>query len=176
MNSIDSGGMRVIEARSWGGIRGALAALMIAAGLSACAAPAPVAVALPPPSVAPAPSPVAQKDKTPSFMQTGLASWYGKTRKSKRTASGEKLSNKEMTAAHRSLPMNTRVRVTNLSNGQSIMVRINDRGPFVRGRVIDVSPAAASELGMKEAGVAPVRIEVFAADQTAKPPVTASAD
>ena len=175
MNSINSRGMRVIEEHSRG-IRGPLVALAVAAGLSACAAPTPVAVVPPPPSVAPAPPPVAHKENSPSFTETGVASWYGKTRKAKRTASGEKLSNKAMTAAHRSLPMNTVVRVTNLSNGASVVVRINDRGPFVQGRVIDVSPAAADELGMKEAGIAPVRIEVFAADQSTKPAVTASAN
>jgi peptidoglycan lytic transglycosylase len=174
MNSINSGGVRVIEEHSWVGIRGALVALAVAAGLSACAAPSPVAIAPPLPSVPP--PPVAHQEKTPSFTQTGLASWYGKTRKTKRTASGEKLDNKAMTAAHRSLPMNTIVRVTNLSNGASVVVRINDRGPFVAGRVIDVSPAAASGLGMKEAGIAPVRLEVFAADQATPSPVTASAN
>jgi rare lipoprotein A len=70
-----------------------------------------------------------------------------------------------MTAAHRSLPLSTVARVTNLSNGRHVLVRINDRGPYADGRVIDLSRAAAGKLGMKAEGVARVRIEVFSADQ-----------
>ena len=177
MNSVNSGGMRVIEEHSWGRLRGAFAAFAIAAGLSACAAPMPMDTGSSPPNVVAAPVTAVSKERLASFTETGLASWYGKTRKTKRTArtaNGEKLTNTDMTAAHRSLPMNTRVRVTNLANGASVMVRINDRGPYVHGRVIDLSPAAASELGMKDDGVAPVRIEVYASDQTSKPPQTAA--
>ena len=85
-----------------------------------------------------------------------------------RTANGEKLGADKLTAAHRTLPMDTMVRVTNLNNGVSIEVRINDRGPFIAGRIIDLSHDAALRLGMKDDGVAPVRLEVFDADQIAK--------
>jgi rare lipoprotein A len=93
------------------------------------------------------------KETTPgeSF---GLASSYGE---SAQTASGEKFNGNELTAAHRTLPFGTRVRVTNHSNGRSVIVTINDRGPFVHGRIIDVTPAAARALGMS--GLAPVTIE-----------------
>jgi rare lipoprotein A len=84
----------------------------------------------------------------------GLASSYGS---GSETASGERFNADELTAAHRTLPFGTRVRVTNHSNGRSVVVRINDRGPFVRGRVIDVTPAAAHALGMS--GLAPVTVE-----------------
>jgi rare lipoprotein A len=87
----------------------------------------------------------------------GLASVYS-TESGSRTASGERLSPGAMTAAHRSLPFGTRVRVTNQRNGRSAVVRINDRGPFVRGRVIDVTPAAARALGFS--GLAPVSLNV----------------
>jgi rare lipoprotein A len=87
----------------------------------------------------------------------GLASVYS-TESGSRTASGERLNPGAMTAAHRSLPFGTMVRVTNQRNGRSAMVRINDRGPFVRGRVIDVSPTAARALGFS--GVVPVSLNV----------------
>jgi rare lipoprotein A len=89
-------------------------------------------------------------------VQRGLASWYGKGRG---TASGERFDRRALTAAHRSLPMNTRVRVTNERNGRSVIVRINDRGPFARGRIIDLSEAAADRIGMKRDGVVPVKVE-----------------
>lgn len=91
----------------------------------------------------------------------GKASWYGARHHGKRTASGEKFNQHALTAAHRSLPFGTRVRVTNLNNGKRATVRINDRGPFQRGRIIDVSRAAAERLGLVQAGVAPVRIETL---------------
>lgn len=119
-------------------------------------------------------SPVVQ-ERLPSFAESGLASWYRATRKMKRTANGEHLSKTDLTAAHRTLPMDTMVRVTNLDNGSTVLVRINDRGPFVAGRVIDVSPGAASVLGMKDAGVAHVRLEVREADQPVKAARTAAA-
>jgi rare lipoprotein A len=93
---------------------------------------------------------------TAADVQHGLATWYGRGRG---TASGERFDRRAMTAAHRSLPFNTRVRVTNKRNGRSVIVRINDRGPFVRDRIIDVSEAAAEVLGMKRAGVVPVKLE-----------------
>jgi len=88
--------------------------------------------------------------------QTGLASIYAYS--GAKTATGEHASPRALTAAHRTLPFGSQVRVTNLRNGRSTVVRINDRGPFVRGRIIDVTPAAAHALGFS--GLAPVRIDV----------------
>lgn len=92
----------------------------------------------------------------------GIASWYGYD---SGTASGEPFRQNALTAAHRSLPFGTKVRVVNLNNGRSVVVRINDRGPFIRGRVIDLSTGAARVLGMMTTGIAPVRIEVLGAQQ-----------
>src|SRR6266849_7304869 len=100
---------------------------------------------------APAPEPV----------QVGTASWYGAESQGRRTASGERFDQHAFTAASRTLPIGTRVRVTNLGNGRSAVVRINDSGPFARGRVIDVSRAAAQALGMVGRGSARVRIETL---------------
>jgi rare lipoprotein A len=94
------------------------------------------------------------------YTQEGVASWYGKKFHGRRTASGERYDMHELTAAHRTLPFGTRVRVTNLDNGRKVVVRINDRGPFIKGRVIDLSYAAARQVGMVNAGVARVRLEV----------------
>jgi rare lipoprotein A len=91
----------------------------------------------------------------------GVASYYGYDGSGNRTASGQRFNPEGMTAAHRHLPFGTKVRVTNTRNGRSVVVRINDRGPFIRGRVIDLSVAAARILGMMGSGVAPVRIEVL---------------
>jgi|SRR5215831_14789164 len=93
---------------------------------------------------------------TAANAQTGVASVYAY--KGTKTADGEHVSSSAMTAAHRTLPFGARVRVTNLRNGRSAVVRINDRGPFVRGRIIDVTPAAAHALGFS--GLAPVKVEV----------------
>ncbi len=90
----------------------------------------------------------------------GLASWYGPEFHGKRTASGEIFDMNDMVAAHRTLPFGTYVRVTNLENGRSVIVRIIDRGPWKKDRIIDLSYAAARALGMIEKGVVPVRIEV----------------
>lgn len=92
---------------------------------------------------------------------TGMASWYGYDGSSSATASGERFNPEALTAAHRSLPMGTKVRVTNTRNGRSVVVRINDRGPYVGGRVIDLSAAAARLLGMMGSGVAPVQIDIL---------------
>ncbi|MGH7032272.1 MAG: septal ring lytic transglycosylase RlpA family protein [Stellaceae bacterium] len=112
---------------------------------------------------------------TPADALAGTASWYGRPWQGRKTASGTRFDPHRLTAAHRSLPLNTRVRVTNLENAKSVTVLINDRGPYVRGRVIDLSKAAARSLGMVKEGVAPVRIEVVKpADRGA--PVIADAD
>lgn len=94
------------------------------------------------------------------FEQVGIASWYGKKFNGKKTASGEKFDMHKLTAAHRSLPFGTKVRVENLANGKVVVVRINDRGPFARGRIIDLSYAAAKKIGIIKAGCAKVKIRV----------------
>jgi rare lipoprotein A len=91
----------------------------------------------------------------------GMASWYGPGFAGRRTANGEVFDPSQLTAAHRSLPFGTQVRVTNLSNGRSVVVRINDRGPFARGRIIDLSRAAAERIGMIGSGTARVRLELL---------------
>ena len=116
----------------------------------------------PPPKVQPKPDPSTAR-KTPAapatLPQTGQASWYGAAHHGKRTASGAVYDKEALTAAHPSLPFGTRVKVTNLSNGKSVEVQITDRGPFVGGRIIDLSQAAARALGMVESGTATVRLE-----------------
>ncbi|AFY55217.1 rare lipoprotein A [Rivularia sp. PCC 7116] len=91
----------------------------------------------------------------------GIASFYGAYFAGRKTASGERFNPSRMTAAHKTLPFGTRVRVTNMRNGRSVVVRINDRGPFIRGRVIDLSRGAAGVIGMIGRGIAPVRVEVL---------------
>ncbi len=93
------------------------------------------------------------------YRAEGTASYYGKAHHGKRTASGERFNQNALTAAHRTLAFGTRVKVTNLDNGRSVVVRINDRGPFGRGRIIDVSKAAAEQLNMLRSGTARVRLE-----------------
>jgi rare lipoprotein A len=95
----------------------------------------------------------------PTMIETGLASWYGSRHHGKRTASGEVFNQNKFTAAHRTLPWGSLVKVTNLANGKTVEVRINDRGPFSKGRIIDLSRAAARSLGMVEQGITTVRIE-----------------
>lgn len=104
-----------------------------------------------------------QATETVRVAQTvsGPASWYGGKFHGRRTANGERFNKNELTAAHRSLPFGTRVRVTNQQNGRSVVVRINDRGPFVGNRVIDLSRAAAETVGMLRSGVAPVRLDIL---------------
>jgi rare lipoprotein A (peptidoglycan hydrolase) len=105
------------------------------------------------------------KSKTPPSNQKhvlrGEASWYGPRFHGKKTASGEIFDQTKFTAAHKTLPLGSRARVTNISNGSSVEVEINDRGPFVEGRILDVSRAAAHALGFISAGTAPVRLELL---------------
>jgi peptidoglycan lytic transglycosylase len=96
------------------------------------------------------------------YEQVGIASWYGGHHQGRLTASGERFDEAKLTAAHRSLPLDTKARITNLENGRSIEVTVNDRGPYVEGRVIDLSTRAARALGMTKDGLALVRIEVVA--------------
>jgi rare lipoprotein A len=95
----------------------------------------------------------------PAFAkQTGKASWYSLP--GNRTACGEKMNPRAYTAAHRTLPCGTRIKVTNRKNGKSVVVRVNDRGPFVRGRIVDVSKSAGAKIGMLGSGVATVSVAV----------------
>jgi len=103
-----------------------------------------------------------QKDRQ-GFSQTGIASWYGTKFHGRLTSNGEVYDMYKMTAAHKTLPLPTYVKVSNLENGRSIMVRVNDRGPFVEDRVIDLSYVAAIKLGMTQAGTARVRVDVWSA-------------
>lgn len=94
-------------------------------------------------------------------IQEGIASFYGEDFHGRKTSNGEVYDMYAMTAAHRALPFNTRVLVTNLDNGKRVIVRINDRGPFVKGRIIDLSYGAAQKIGMVGPGTAKVRLEVL---------------
>lgn len=96
-----------------------------------------------------------------AYVQVGVASWYGPHRQGRLTASGQVFDMRKMTAAHRTLPLMTRARVTNLENGKSVDVVINDRGPAIKSRVIDLSEGAAKKLGMKKQGLALVRVEAL---------------
>lgn len=109
------------------------------------------------------PVPIAPVPVTPRVVAVsrGQASWYGPGFYGGRTANGEVFRRGTMTAAHRTLPFGTRVRVTNLWNGRTTVVRINDRGPFTGGRVIDLAHGAASELGLVASGIADVKLEVL---------------
>jgi rare lipoprotein A len=104
--------------------------------------------------------PVPAPDGHPEFVETGMASWYGPS--GHRAADGSAYDGTGMTAAHKTLPLGTVVRVTNLANGESVMVRITDRGPFSHGRVLDLSESAAKKIDLYRMGVAQVRIEAFA--------------
>ncbi len=97
----------------------------------------------------------------PVTVTTGTASWYGPGFDGKTTASGEKFNQNNLTAAHRTLPFGTIVRVKCLKNGRTVDVRINDRGPFTQGRIIDLSKAAAAQIGLIERGIGPVEIRVL---------------
>jgi rare lipoprotein A len=94
-----------------------------------------------------------------SQSRTGVASYYNDRHQGKKTASGELYQNTKFTAAHRTLPFGTEVKVTNLANGKSVTVHINDRGPYAKGRLIDLSKIAAKEIGLIKMGVAKVKIE-----------------
>lgn len=131
---------------------------LAAAWLAGCASPAPQAGG---PAAQPAAAAAPAMSCGPIYSQVGLASWYGNEFHNKPTASGEPYDMNDLTAAHRTLPLDSVVRVTNLKNGRSVILRINDRGPYVDHRAIDVSRYAAQRLGMKDKGVARVRIDVF---------------
>ena len=100
--------------------------------------------------------------------QVGTASWYGSQFEGKETASGEAFNMYDLTAAHPTLPLGTRVKVTNLRNGRSVVVRINDRGPVVEGRIIDLSYSAARALNMKARGLQQVRLDLVEPETVAE--------
>ncbi|MGA9582234.1 MAG: septal ring lytic transglycosylase RlpA family protein [Allosphingosinicella sp.] len=104
--------------------------------------------------------PVAAEEKVYKAIGHGIASYYGTELAGNRTASGERFNPNGLTAAHRTLPLGTRLRVTNVANGRSVVVRVNDRGPFVGKRLIDVSLGAAREIQMIRSGTAQVRLEL----------------
>jgi rare lipoprotein A len=109
-------------------------------------------------------NPLAQaktSQKPRSHHQQGMASWYGLNHQGKRTANGEKFDMNALTAAHRTLPMNSVVQVKSLRTGKTVQVRINDRGPFARGRIIDISKAAAQKIGMMKRGTDKVELTVI---------------
>jgi len=141
-------------------MRGAFAPVVSLVLLSAVAA----CSTAPPMPAAPPAGPEATVEQ-PRFTQVGVASIYARKFDGKRTAEGERFDWRALTAAHRHLPFNTIVRVTNMDTGKTVKVRINDRGPYVKHRVIDISPAAGSLLGIQEVGIARVRLAVFASDQ-----------
>jgi rare lipoprotein A len=122
----------------------------------------PIATPTPEPSDTPTPAPVAKKKRHTKILAHGAceASYYGTG--GGRTASGEAIAPDALTAAHRSLPIGSKVRVTNRNNDRSVVVRINDRGPFVAGRCLDLSSAAMQAVGGLASGVIPVRYEVLA--------------
>jgi rare lipoprotein A len=153
------------------------AALLAVAGCSHHAqtayTPPPPIAATPPPasgiaanSIPAAPNPPASagvESRTPIYSEVGMASWYGPPYNRRRGANGEVYDENAVSAAHRTLPMGSLIRVTNLQTGQSAVMRITDRGPFVPDRVIDLSVGAAKELGVWRPGTARVRIDVYEA-------------
>jgi len=96
-----------------------------------------------------------------SYVETGKASFYANLHQSKKTASGEIYDHNLITAAHKTLPFGTKVRVTNINNGKTVVVKINDRGPFVKGRILDLSRSAFSSIASTSSGVIEVKIEVI---------------
>jgi rare lipoprotein A len=149
----------------------ACAGLLLAALVAGCATPTPEApkVTVPPNSGVYRVGQPYQIGGTwyypreqPDYDETGIASWYGPGFYGNPTADGELFTSKDLTAAHKTLPLPVNVRVTNLDNGQSLIVRVNDRGPFAQGRIIDLSERAARLLGFYEKGTARVRVQYVA--------------
>jgi rare lipoprotein A len=119
--------------------------MLLLSVVPACARHKPPAVTVPPPR--------------PPFSQTGMASWYGPGFAGKLTANGERFDPDALTCAHPKLPFDTKLEVTNLENGKRVVVRVNDRGPFAKDRVIDLSKEAAKRLGFLDKGTARVRLD-----------------
>jgi rare lipoprotein A len=159
---------RLVPPATWGGLRNLcitrqglrwartlLHCLVIASLVASCTRrPIPPPAAIPTRPAPPVPD---------LRIEYGLASWYGRERHGQRTASGEIYESDKLTAAHRTAPFGIYARVTNLTNGRTVEVRINDRGPAIRGRVLDLSYAAARQLDMVRAGIARVKVEWLAA-------------
>lgn len=147
-----------------------LAAVLL---LTACGGHKRARVRVPPPPTsadttstsrtAPPPPIILPRDARPIYVETGLASWYGGPYHNRRAANGEIYDMHALTAAHRTLPLNSLVRVTNLQTGHSVAVRITDRGPFREDRIIDLSAAAAKAIDVWRSGVARVKVEVMEA-------------
>lgn len=135
---------------------GGVLCLVLVVAVTACAGPPHTVSPVPPPDAPPPADVVAPR---PAIV--GRASWYGAFHHGKRTASGEVFDMNALTAAHRTLPLGTRVQVTNLRNRRSVEVRVNDRGPYIRGRIIDLSRGAAARLGAIDDGVFPVEVLVL---------------
>ena len=114
----------------------------------------------------PIPATKSKNSKKSKPYQVGTASWYGSYFEGKETASGEPYNMYDLTAAHPSLPLGTFVKVTNLRNGKAVVVRVNDRGPVVDGRIIDLSYSAAQVIGMKSRGIQRVRLDVVPEPET----------
>ena len=146
---------------------------MLALLIPGCALPIGRGETPPPPAVVHEEVPDAEG---PTVEQVGNASWYGPAQDGKETASGETFDQNKLTAAHRTLPLGTKAVVTNLENGKSVEVKINDRGPYAKGRKIDLSRAAARQIGMSTQGVAKVKIETKAHRHTIKKTPTKSAE
>lgn len=156
--------------RAWGGIAVVCGALLVITGcghrerVAAAPPPPPPIAAAPLPT--PKPTPEAGTEEVPQgrpiYTEVGMASWYGPPYNNRRGANGKIYDQNAVTAAHRTLPIGSLIRVTNLANGRSAMMRVTDRGPFVPGRVLDLSLGAAKELGIWRAGTAKVRIDVYA--------------
>lgn len=144
-----------------------LAALVLLAGCGGGKKRAKVRPPAPPPTITagtrttPPPPVAVPKNAKPIMVEHGLASWYGGPYHNRKAANGEIYDMDTFTAAHRTLPLNSVIRVTNPKTGQSVVVRVTDRGPFIAGRILDLSRAAAKAIDTWRAGVAPVKIEVL---------------
>lgn len=119
-----------------------------------------------PPEASPSPEAEVTPESKPLLVETGIASWYGAPYHNRRGSNGEIYDMNAMTAAHRTLPLGSIVRVTNLASGKSAIVRITDRGPFIEGRIIDLSQAAAKEIGLVQRGTGRVQVEVLKTPQS----------
>jgi rare lipoprotein A len=118
-----------------------------------------------PPEASPSPEAEVTPESKPLLVETGIASWYGAPYHNRRGSNGEIYDMNAMTAAHRTLPLGSIVRVTNLVSGKSAVVRITDRGPFIEGRIIDLSQAAAKQIGLVQKGTGQIRVEVLKTPQ-----------
>ena len=150
-------------------IRAACCAVLASLAMAGCAQvatplPAAVPAAIPdPPAARAQPAAPAPPPDCARHTERGVASWYGETHHGRPTASGAPFDMNALTAAHRTLPLGSRIRVTNAANGRSVELTVTDRGPYIDGRIVDVTRRAARELGFAAAGLATVRLEALAA-------------